>query len=164
MLVVADTSPINYLILIQHELLLPTLYTQVIIPPAVLRELEDPETPGAVRTWVAHRPAWFEVRTPQRPLAEAAFPALGAGEREAIVVAEEVQADFVLIDERDGRRVARSRALAVVGTLGVLEEAAIRGLLDLPRALARLQATTFYASPALFEELLARDAARKRQP
>ena len=46
MLVVADTSPINYLILIQHELLLPTLYTQVIIPPAVLRELEDPETPS----------------------------------------------------------------------------------------------------------------------
>jgi predicted nucleic acid-binding protein len=164
MLVVADTSPINYLILIQHELLLPTLYTQVIIPPAVLRELEDPETPEAVRTWVAHRPAWFEVRTPQQPLAEAVFPALGAGEREAIVVAEEVQADFVLIDERDGRRVARSRALAVIGTLGVLEEAAIRGLIDLPRALARLQATTFYASSALFEALLARDAARKGQP
>jgi hypothetical protein len=39
-----------------------------------------------------------------------------------------------------------------------------RGLIDLPRALARLQATTFYASPALFEELLARDAARKGQP
>ena len=164
MLVVADTSPINYLVLIQHELLLPTLYTQVIIPPAVLRELEDPETPETVRTWVAHRPAWFEVCAPQQPLAETAFPALGAGERETIVVAEEVQADFVLIDERDGRRVARSRALAVIGTLGVLEEAAIRGLIDLPRALARLQATTFYVSPALFEELLARDAARKGQP
>jgi predicted nucleic acid-binding protein len=110
----------------------PTLYTQVIIPPAVLRELEGPETPAAVRTWVAHRPAWFEVCAPQQPLAETAFPALGAGEHEAIVVAEEVQADFVLIDERDGRRVARSRALAVIGTLGVLEEAAIRGLIDLP--------------------------------
>ena len=61
MLVVADTSPINYLILIQHEPLLPTLYTQVIIPTAVLRELQDPETPESVRTWVAHPPAWFEV-------------------------------------------------------------------------------------------------------
>jgi len=163
MLVVADTSPINYLILIQHELLLPTLYTQVLVPPAVLRELEDPETPEPVRTWVAHPPVWFERRAPQQPLAETVFPTLGSGEREAIVVAEEVQADFVLIDERDGRRIAQSRALAVIGTLGVLEEAAARSLIDLPRALARLQATTFYASPALFEELLARDAARKRQ-
>ena len=164
MLVVADTSPINYLILIQHERLLPTLYTQVLVPPAVLRELEDPETPEAVRTWIANPPAWLERRAPQQPLAATAFSALGAGEREAIVVAEEVQADFVLIDERDGRRVARSRALAVIGTLGVLEEAAIRGLIDLPHALAQLQATTFYASPALFEELLARDAVRKGQP
>jgi predicted nucleic acid-binding protein len=164
MLVVADTSPINYLILIQHERLLPTLYTQVLVPPAVLRELEDPETPEAVRTWVAHPPAWFARRALQQPLAETVLPELGAGEREAIVVAEEVQADFLLIDERDGRRVARSRALAVIGTLGVLEEAAARGLIDLPSALAQLQATTFYASPALFEALLARDAARKGQP
>jgi predicted nucleic acid-binding protein len=164
MLVVADTSPLNYLVLIQHERLLPTLYTQVLVPPAVLRELADPETPEAVRTWIANPPAWLERRAPQLPLTTTAFPVLGAGEREAIVVAEEVQADFVLIDERDGRRVARSRALAVIGTLGVLEEAAIRGLMDLPRALAQLQATTFYAAPALFEELLARDAARKGQP
>jgi predicted nucleic acid-binding protein len=140
MLVVADTSPINYLILIQHELLLPTMYTQVLVSPAVLRELEDPETPEAVRTWMTHPPTWFERRAPQQPPAETAFPALGAGEREAIVVAKGVQADFVLIDERDGRRVARSLTLAVIGTLGVLEEAAVRGLLDLPRALARLQA------------------------
>ena len=69
----------------------------------------------------------------------------------------------MLIDERDGRRAARSRALAVIGTLGVLEEAAARGLIELASALTRLQATTFYAPPALFQELLARDAERKRQ-
>ena len=42
MLVVADTSPINYLILVQHELLLPTLYTRVVIPPAVSRACYEP--------------------------------------------------------------------------------------------------------------------------
>ncbi len=47
---VADTSPINELIRIQHELLLPTLYTQIIILPAVLRELQDSETSEAIRT------------------------------------------------------------------------------------------------------------------
>jgi predicted nucleic acid-binding protein len=163
MLIVADTSPINYLILIQHEMLLPTLYTQVIIPPAVLRELEDPETPEPVRTWVSYPPAWFEIRTPEQPLAATTFPDLGAGEREAIVLAEELQADFLLIDERDGRRAARSRALAVIGTLGVLEEAAARGLIALASALTRLQSTTFYAPLALLQELLARDVERKRQ-
>jgi len=163
MLVVADTSPIHYLILIQHEAVLPLLYTQVVIPPAVVSELQDDETPEAVRLWVAHPPAWFAVRSPQQRIAATDMPHLGLGEREAIILAQELQADVLLIDERDGRRAARSRALAVIGTLGVLEKAAAGGLIDLPRALARLQATSFYAPPALFEETLARDAARKRQ-
>ncbi len=52
----------------------------------------------------------------------------------------------------------------MTGTLGVLERAAIRRLIDLPRVLARLQTTTFRARAALFQELLARDAARKGLP
>jgi predicted nucleic acid-binding protein len=51
MLVVADTSPINYLVLLAHTALLPTLYTRVFLPPAVVTELQDPEAPEAVRTW-----------------------------------------------------------------------------------------------------------------
>jgi predicted nucleic acid-binding protein len=52
--------------------------------------------------------------------------------------------------------------MAVIGTLGVLERAAERGLLDLPPALARLQATNFFVDDALIQEALARDATRKR--
>jgi len=89
MLIVADTSPINDLILIQHDALLPLLYTQVVILPAVLREFQDRETPEVVRTWVTHSPAWFEVRSPHQQLAATALPDLGAGEREAIVLAQE---------------------------------------------------------------------------
>src|SRR4029453_1874164 len=57
MLVVADTSPLNYLVLIQQDTLLPTLYERVMIPPAVHEELQRPRTPQAVRQWVAHPPA-----------------------------------------------------------------------------------------------------------
>jgi predicted nucleic acid-binding protein len=163
MLIVADTSPIHYLILIEHAPSLPLLYTQVVIPPAVLRELQDEETPEPVRLWIANPPAWFAVRSPQQQIAATEMPNLGLGEREAIVLAQELRADVLLIDERDGRRAARSRAIAVIGTLGVLEKAATDSLIDLPSALARLQATSFYAPPALFQEALARDAARKRQ-
>jgi predicted nucleic acid-binding protein len=163
MLAVADTSPINYLLLIQCETLLPALYTRVVIPSAVWHELQDPDTPSTVRAWVAHPPAWFAVQPLQYELPATEMPDLGDGEREAIVLAQELHADIVLIDEGDGRREAQRRALTMTGTLGVLERAAIRGLIDLPRVLARLQSTTFRARPELFQDLLARDAARKQQ-
>lgn len=163
MLVVADTSPVNYLILIQHEVVLPALYKRMIIPPAVLADLQHSRTPRSVRAWGAHLPAWCEVHQPQQALDAQQYPKLGVGEREAIALAQELQAPLLLIDDADGREEAERRALMATGTLGILEAAAIHGLIDLPSALARLQATTFRARAELFQELLARDAARKRQ-
>jgi predicted nucleic acid-binding protein len=162
MLVVADTSPINYLVLLEQTAVLSALYTRVFLPAAVVTELQDLEAPEEVRAWVANLPAWCEVRRPA-PLVETETLAhLGAGEREAILLAHELQADFLLIDEEDGRQVARSRALTVTGTLGVLERAAERGLIDLPRTLARLVTTTFRVRDELIQGMLTRDAARKR--
>jgi len=162
MLVVADTSPINYLVLLEQTAVLPALYTRVLLPPAVVTELQDLEAPEEVRAWVATLHAWCEVRRPS-PLGETETLAhLGAGEREAILLAQELRADVLLIDEADGRQAARSRALTVTGTLGVLERAAERGLLDLPHTLARLLTTTFRVRDELIQTILARDAARKR--
>jgi predicted nucleic acid-binding protein len=141
MLVVTDTSPINYLVLLAQTAILPALYTRVVLPPAVVTELQDMEAPAAVT-----------------------FPYLGAGERDAIVLAQELRADVLLIDEEDGRQAARSRGLTVTGTLGVLERAAERGLLDLPRTLAQLLTTTFRVRDELIQGMLARDAARQRPP
>jgi predicted nucleic acid-binding protein len=161
MLVVADTSPLNYLILIEQTAVLPALYTRVLLPPAVVTELGDPEAPEMVRAWVSVLPPWCEKRQPMAtPSLE--LEALGAGEREAIVLAQEARADALLIDEEDGRRAARARALTVTGTLGVLERAAERGLLNLPDVLARLRATSFRVRESLLLDMLARDTARKR--
>jgi predicted nucleic acid-binding protein len=164
MVVVADTSPINYLVLIQQTMLLPTLYTRVVIPPAVYEELQRSSTPEVVRQWVARPPAWFMVQRPQRTLPARQFPKLGAGEREAIPLAQDLNASALLTDDGDGRKEAARRSLAVTGTLGILEIAAIRCLISLPPVIAQLQATTFHASPELFAAVLARDAERKRQP
>jgi predicted nucleic acid-binding protein len=56
MQVVADTSPLNYLVLLQQETLFPTVYGQVVIPPAVQAELQRSRTLAAVRQWMAHPP------------------------------------------------------------------------------------------------------------
>ncbi len=164
MLVVSDTSPINYLVLIQQEILLPALYGRVVIPPAVYGELQRSHTPEEVRQWVAHPPAWLTVQPPQQTLYAGQFPKLGAGEREAIPLAQELHAAFLLMDDTDGHAEAVRRAIPITGTVGVLETAAIRGLIDLPPVLAQLQATTFHGSPRLFADALARDAARKSKP
>lgn len=164
MLVVADTSPLHYLILIQQDTLLPALYARVVIPPAVQRELLRAEAPAVVRQWLSHPPLWLTTQPPQHGLSAEAFPKLGAGEREAIPLAQELRAAVLMLDDQAGREEAARRGLNKIGTIGVLEEAASRGLIDLPPVLVQLQATTFHGSPRLFADALARDAARKERP
>ena len=113
-----------------------------------------------MRAWFAQKPAWLEVCAPQRPLTTLAAH-LGSGEQEAIALAEELQADAVLLDDWAARREAQSRHLTVLGTLRVLADAAEKGFVDLPLALDRLQKTNFRAHPELIQELLKRDTQRK---
>src|SRR5207253_6492150 len=148
MIVFADTTPLHYLVLIEQIHLLAALYGRVLIPPAVVAELSDPETPGVVRRWMTQRPEWLEVRAPQRIPAD--FPeALGPGERQAIALSQELRADALLMDEWDGRQEAVRRQLTVVGTLRVLGDAAARDLVELPLAIARLRTTNFRVSSDL---------------
>ena len=52
MIVVADTSPLRYLVVIEHDFLLPKLFGRVLIPPAVADELNHESTPKVVRAWL----------------------------------------------------------------------------------------------------------------
>jgi predicted nucleic acid-binding protein len=155
MIVIADTTPLNYLVLIDQVEILPQLYGRVLIPPAVWEEFQRPETPEAVRAWVGQPPAWLEIR-PVGKKPDPAVQNLGAGEREAIALAEELHADRLIMDDRTARRVATERNLIVIGTLGVLVEAVKRGLIDFSDAMARLQQTSFYVSPEVLKPLLQR--------
>ncbi|OLD61163.1 MAG: DUF3368 domain-containing protein [Acidobacteria bacterium 13_1_40CM_2_60_7] len=155
MIVIADTTPLNYLVLIDRVEILPQLYGRVLIPLAVWEEFQRPETPEAVRAWVAQRPAWLEIR-PVKRNPDPAVQTLGAGEREAIALAEELHADRLIMDDRAARRVAAQRNLIVIGTLGVLVEAAERGVIDFSDAISHLQQTSFYVSPEVLNPLLQR--------
>lgn len=148
--VVADTSPLNYLVLIDCQELLHALYERVFVPKAVIEELADRRTPAKVRTWAACAPDWLKIRDIQR-LFDAALAGLDPGEREAIQLAQEEHADLLLMDERIGVKLARQRGLAVTGTLGVLIQAGRRGFVDIDAALRRLQSTDFRCTPQLLE-------------
>lgn len=161
MIVIADTSPLHYLILLEHAEVLQHLYGSVIIPEAVVRELQAQKTPASVRQWITAPPEWLQIRQIAVP-PDPALAELDPGEREAIALAETLHADALIIDEKMGRREAERRKLRVIGTMRVLDDAAEAGLVDLPTALSRLQAFGFYLDTRLLQFLLDRNSERER--
>lgn len=163
MAVVSDTSPLSYLILIGEVEVLSALYGQIVIPPAVEKELRSPDGPDPPRQWIQEAPAWLHVEQPPRETPEGLgvdtewrLRSLDRGERQAIQRAVEAGSELLIIDERDGRRVAKDVGLRITGTLGVLDEAASDGLVDARRVAERLRETSFRASSALYQWLVDR--------
>ena len=157
--VVSDTSPLHYLILCGAEALLLRLFRQVVIPPTVFRELQQPNTPPLVQQWARSLPAWAIVQAPKTLNLSLD---VDAGDLEAICLAREIKAAAVLMDDRAGRSAAIHCGLAVIGTIGLLEQAAARGLLDLPDTMDRLRQTNARLDPELIHAALERDKARKQ--
>jgi predicted nucleic acid-binding protein len=153
MIIIADTTPLNYLILIGEVDALRQLYGSVIVPPAVREELTRASSPKAVRAWITAVPSWIEVRSPELPIP--ILPNnLGPGEREAIALAEELHADQLIVDDRPARREAEKRGFSVIGTFGILQEAALEGYLDLRSSIDRLRLTNFHISPDVLAQVL----------
>ena len=152
MVVISNTTPLNYLILIGLVDVLPVLYGEVAIPEAVFAELQRDKTPRPVREWIANRPEWLLVKQVQTE--DPSLERLHAGEREAILLTKQINADALIIDESDGRRVAQRLGIRVIGTMRVLADAAEAGLCDLEDVLDRLQRTSFRLSSRLKKAVL----------
>ena len=154
-IVVSDTSPIRALAFIGRVELLSELFGQVFVPPAVAFELLEPA-------------AEFEsVDVEDFPFIEVVAPVavnevailretLDWGESEALVLARELQVDQVLIDELDGREVARQMGLGLIGTLGVLLKAKKAGLIDAirPDVSRLIDELGFFVSQRLLDLIL----------
>ena len=161
MIVIADSSPLRYLVLIQEVHLLPILYDTIVLPPGVVGELTQKNSPSPVRLWMEHLPEWVTVKQPRFPLP--LFPSgLDLGEREAIALAEELAADVLLADDGAARHEAARRNIPVQGTLGILDLAAEHDLADFSDAVRRLMQTNFRASGKLIQFFMDRDAQRKK--
>jgi len=128
-IVVSNTSPIMNLAAIGQLGILERLYGKVLIPEAVLQELSAVGS-KQVDTSEIQGLLWIEKQdVSNRSLVDSLLLELGAGEAEAIVLAMEVKAALLLVDERRGRKVASRLGLKYIGLLGVLVEAKREGLI-----------------------------------
>ncbi len=154
MIVVSDTSPLCYLVLIEKISILPQLFGEVIIPQAVYDELRTKDAPIAVQNWANYPPSWLKINSTSFEQTDEILNSLDSGERQAIQLAEYLGAELVMIDEKLARNVARERGLNVTGLLGILEKAAQVNLLNFSTAIEQLQQTNFRVSPLLVKSLL----------
>lgn len=153
MIIVSNTSPINYLILIGQINILPELFPQIIIPQAVYTELSNTAAPLPVQTWIADPPDWLRIKSVSQ-LSDDTVDLLDPGERAAILLAQEINADLLLLDDMKARRIAISKGLSITGILGILDQAAFMKLIDLPTVIQSLKNTSFWASDSLLQKLL----------
>lgn len=160
MIIVSDTTPLNYLILIEQENLLYEFFGKVIIPQAVFDELSASGASGKVRRWIEELPFWIEVKKTVL-VPDSSLDILDAGEKEAILLAQEFLADLLLVDDGQARLAATNLGIKITGTLGILDRAARENLINLPETLDALQKTSFHVSDNLIQKLLADDKVRK---
>jgi len=153
--VVSNSSPLIHLARISRLELLQELFQEVVIPPAVYREVvvEGRGKPGADLVQSA---SWIKVeQLRDQALKRSLTLILDEGEAEAIALAVEKRAELVLLDEREARVIAKRLGLKVTGTLGVIVKAKRLNLLNsVKEELEKLKATGFRIAPELEELVL----------
>jgi len=160
MIVVSDTTPLRYLAVLGHLDLLPRLFDRVHCPSAVIQECLHPRAPSALRKWAEQPPDWLivtEVAEVEADLRDV----LDAGEAAAIALAQQLRAEVILIDEREGRRCALARGFITAGTLNILAQAGRSEWLDYLAIIERLKTeTNFRASQTVIDSAWAASTSR----
>lgn len=156
MLAVSNTSPISNLAIIGRLNFLRRRYTTVRIPSAVQNELAALTHPiGSRNVQAALAECWLVVEAlGTSALQQFPFP-LDRGETEAILLACQLKADVLLMDEKRGREAARQRGLVVAGVLGELIHAKVAGWIPNVRdEIRRLRADAGFFVDATVERFI----------
>ena len=156
MIVIADTTPLSELAKVGQMNLLRDLFGQVIIPQEVYNEVTTGTHPAAIEVPLA---IWIQVRSisdRQKLLELRITTKLGLGECAAMILAEELGAGRLLVDDLPARRVAESRNLPLIGTVGTLLLAKQKGLIpNVKDVLDALIAQGARISQRVYQEALA---------
>lgn len=153
---VVDTSPLILLAKIDRLSLLRAGATEIYIPTAVADEAAQ-QVQSATKEWLTIQPIQNQAQLQHH------LHTLDSGEAEAITLAQELSADYVLLDDLDARRTCRAIGQKNIGTLGVLLAAKQRGLIpSLHTEIEKLRLAGLWASDALVDAVL--QAAQEKQP
>jgi len=151
--IVSNTTPIISLLKISRLDILKELYSEISIPYAVFQEIEAGKNKGYYQD--LSNIDWIKIVKIQDKQALKYFLDLDAGEAEAIVLATEIGADLILIDEKLGRFHAKHADLKVTGTIGVLIKAKNKGIVkDLKSLLYELTEKEVWISDRLIDDIL----------
>jgi predicted nucleic acid-binding protein len=158
MKVVSNSSPLISLSLIKQFGLLKSLYGKLYIPKAVYEEVAilGKGEPGSAETKEAMENGWIKIKQVQDSLAvQVLTKSVDVGEAEAIILAKEMQADIVLLDDPQARSVAEFMGLNIIGVVGMLMLAVAKGLpVVLKESIDQLIKEGFRISPKLYKQIL----------
>jgi predicted nucleic acid-binding protein len=152
MIIISDTTPISNFIQIERLNILRLLYHEIIIPEKVVEELNAKFDFEGILT----KNTWIKVghlsKISEKLLA---FKNLDSGELEAISLALESKANKLIIDEVNGRVVAKNLGLEIIGTLGILTEAKKKNLIsNIKIEIEKLKEIDFWMSETLINSIL----------
>ncbi len=153
MIVVSDTSPVTNLLKINQLEILRKVYGIVILPAMVYEELcRLPEQ----QAWIDQQSWIFVQEAIDEKLVRNLENDLDEGEAEAIALALELKADYLIIDERKGREKAEGLGLKIVGLLGTLLLAKEKGFVEAVKPLVDklLDKARFKIHPALYQRVM----------
>ena len=160
MVVVSDSSPLVYLAVLADFALLPALYREILIPPAVWMEVVEQGIGFPVREAALQAAAegWLKVVELEAPVAEPILISghkLHLGEAQVIRLGEQLRADVLLIDDRQAVDKARSMGFRVVPTMAILIEAKRKGMIRSVKEKAdRLRASRFHLAERDYQAVL----------
>lgn len=151
--IVSNTTPIICLLKLNRLELLQRLYNQIYIPTAVFKEIEAGKAKGYYKA--LSKIDWINIIETQDKQAVKYFLDLDEGEAEAIVLAAEIKADLIILDEKLGRFHAKHADLKITGTIGILIKAKSEGLIgELKPLLNELIDKEVWISEKLISEIL----------
>ncbi len=157
MVVVSDTTTISNLIQIEELHLLKLLFEEILVPEAVYQELSIlSDIKQAFDKEI--RSGWIKVNDSfhNSDLFNELSKTLHNGEAEAIVLAVQLDADYLIIDEKDGRKLALSLEVTIIGTIGILIKAKQKGLIEsIQTKMDELRDVGFWISNSLYNKVVA---------
>lgn len=156
MIVVSDTSVISNLLLIGELKLLHQLYGEIIIPDKVKEELQKLQEFGIDIISLNVFDSITVLSPTDQAMVKKLMDSLDAGESAAITLATELKADYLAIDERAGRRTAKSLGLNIIGLVGILIQAKEADLITTIKPLLDklISEANFYLSNAFYRQIL----------